>query len=138
MRTYYVEGKDITDVATMCEAFGRAVGAPRDYFGADIQGFDDCLFGGLKLLDTPCEIVWRDSDISRGNLDCDMLAADCLAMLDDHEIDSPSFQDGKQWAHDTLTKAKAGIYSMFDNVIEMIESVPERSSGRRQIKLTLQ
>lgn len=44
-------------------AFGEAVNGPGGYFGANLQAFDDCLFGGFGL-DAPYTIVWKNSSAS--------------------------------------------------------------------------
>ncbi len=61
MKQYFIEGKNIQDIQSMCNAFAKAVNAANGYFGNSLQSFDDCLFGGFGL-EAPCEIMWRDSN----------------------------------------------------------------------------
>ena len=63
-RTFVLPGKLITDFDSFLCAIGEAVNGPGGYFGRSWEGFDDCLFSGFGL-ETPCTIVWQDSDFSR-------------------------------------------------------------------------
>ena len=117
----------------MCQAFAKAVNAPNDYFGGDLPGFDDILFGGLGIIEYPCEFVWHDSEIARTNLNCEMLIAHCELLIGDAEWQMISFENGEE----TIIQARDGKYSMFDSIVNMLTSVNRRSSGRISLTLTL-
>lgn len=63
-----IDGAKVTNVLTMCCAFGEAVNGPGGSFGRNLDGLDDCLFGGFGL-ETPGVIVWENSEISRRAFD---------------------------------------------------------------------
>lgn len=133
MHTYHIDGKSIRDIDSMCLAFAKAVNAPNDYFGPGLPQFDDILFGGLGILEYPCEFVWHDSEIARTYLDCEMMVAHCELLISDAEWQMVSFENGNE----TIAQARNGKYSMFDSIVNMITSVNRRSHGRISLKLTL-
>lgn len=121
------------DIGLLCAAFAEAVDAPNG-FGKDFQSFDDCLFGGLGL-ESPCEVIWRDHRKSRAALNCEAMAAWCRKGL--AAPTQAGMDEGGRWFREALAKAEAGEYSLFDFIVETINSVEERSGGDVQLKLTL-
>ena len=138
MKKHIVNGVHIVDFRSMCDAFGTAVSAPNGYFGRDLQTFDDCLFDYVAFV-KPCEFVWLDSNIARVVLDYKMLADYChQAMIEADKPNSIVLPEGRKWITEHLSLANSENKSMFDVVVEFIESVSTRSSGRVEIALTLQ
>ena len=131
-KQYKVDGRQITDLPSLCREFAAAVQAPNGYFGHDLASFDDCLFGGYGL-ETPCEVVWTDSEVSKRALSCEMLAAWCSDQLDQRTyLDD----EGRRWLLETKARAQQGQRSMFDEVIHAITSMKERSGGS-ELRLVL-
>jgi hypothetical protein len=125
VRTYTVDGASITDIASLCEAFARAVGAPIGSWGESLVAFDDRLFGGFGLV-APCEIIWEHSGLSRAHLDSEALVRYCERGLEtgNHEDD-----DRRRWFLDTKAKAEKGERTLFDEVLAGISSVSARAPG---------
>jgi RNAse (barnase) inhibitor barstar len=137
MHIYIVNGKNITDLETLYREFGRAVNAPDGYFGRSFHSFDDCLFGGFGL-ESPCEIVWEDSDYSKHAMDSKALEDYCISVIESSPfLHKEGFEEGKEWAYTTLKAAKSGSKTLFDHVVETIRSVPERASWEHKIELHL-
>ncbi|WP_426450697.1 barstar family protein [Paenibacillus sp. S-38] len=61
-----IEGDLILDVETFFIAIGEAINGPFGYYGADLDGIDDCLCGGFGLI-PPFILEWRNFDKSFGN-----------------------------------------------------------------------
>ena len=137
MNVYTVDGSSIRDMQSLGDAFAEAVSAPDGYFGSSMQTFDDCLFIAGFGMRSPCEIVWLHHRSSAQYLSAALLAEYCTNVLADEEMQSPDFAAGRQWAVDTLEMARLGKRTMFDEVVDMIRTVDERSSGNRKIALTL-
>jgi len=123
VRTYLVEGADITDLASLFAAFAKAVDAPDGYFGRCLRSFDDCLFGGFGL-EAPCVIVWKNCAIAREALGSDALAFWCAERLAKRDYLD---QMGKEWLLNTQRAAIRRERSLFDEVVDMLESVTERA-----------
>ena len=138
MTKYLIDGTQIIDSSSLCDEFARAVNAPNGYFGKDLQSFDDCLFGGYGL-ETPCEIVWQASAVTRGHLGSAALLSHCQKLLDESaELETASFKEGKDWVVSSIEKARAGELTLFDVFVDSIRSVEERSQGKRKIVLRLE
>ena len=135
MNIYALNGKNITDLQSLFKEFGRAVNAPNGYFGKCMNSFDDCLFGGFGL-ESPCEIIWNDSEFSKGALNCVALENYCLSVIENSPyLHKEGFEEGKEWAYATLAAARSGDRTLFDEVVEMIRSVPKRASWEHKIYL---
>ncbi|MCY1062178.1 hypothetical protein [Nannocystis sp. SCPEA4] len=127
MHRYVIAGEHVTDVPSLCCAFERAVGAADGGWGSGLQCFDDRLFGGYGM-EHPCEVIWERSDISRRALDGQALAewaAACLA-AEDYLGDS-----GREWLEQARADGRAGLRTLFDEIIAMIESARWRRTARR-------
>ena len=138
LKQYHVEGSKMHDFRSMCDAFGAAVGAPNSYFGWDLRTFDDCFFGYIVEFETPCEFVWRNSEESKGALDSQMLLDYCLEGIRESEHPESIIGDeGLEWLYTTLANAENGYRTMFDEIVDGVRSVTERSLGRVLVKLVL-
>lgn len=137
MNTYILNGRNINNLDTLYKEFARSVNAPDGYFGKCLQSFDDCLFGGFGL-ESSCEIIWNDSEFSKQAMDCKALENYCFEVIKNCPfLNEEGFEGGKEWAYTTLSVAKSGDRALFDEVVEMIYSVPERASWEHKIKLQL-
>lgn len=125
MNTYRVDGRSIRDIPTLCEAFAKAVNAPHGYFGRNLQAFDDCLFGGFGL-DAPCDVIWEYSAVAREKLGSAALARYCQESL---AAGNYFDDDGLAWLTETKAKAERSECTLFENVVDSIRSVSERSSN---------
>ena len=67
MKQYVLDGNKFNTLSGFFTAFGEMVNGNKGYFGKDLHSFDDCFFGGFGL-STPCEIVWKNSDVSKSYL----------------------------------------------------------------------
>jgi hypothetical protein len=115
---------------------GEAVNGPGGYFGLSMQAFDDCLFCDFGL-ETPSQIVWTHSQLSRQALDSAQLAAWCQERLAEMAIENDQdFETGRAWLIRTLAAAEQGTRSLFEEIVEMIESITARQSDPNWI-LTL-
>ncbi len=137
MNTYILNGRNINSLETLYTEFARSVQAPDGYFGKCFQSFDDCLFGGFGL-ESPCEIIWNDSEISKQAMDCKALENYCSEVIKNSPfLSEEGFEEGKEWAYTTLSAAKSGNRTLFDEVVETINSVPERATWEHKIELLL-
>lgn len=66
--TFELDGRHVTDTASFYCALGEAINGPGGYFGAGLDGLDDCLRGGDFGARTPFTLVWRYSDVAREHL----------------------------------------------------------------------
>lgn len=121
MRTYHVDGKSVTDIPSLCEAFAQAVGAVSGSWGATLFTFDDRFFGGYGLVG-PCEIVWHDSDVARRKLDAAALARWCQQALD-----ADDYGSDRDWLLKTKAAADANSRTLFDEIVEGITTVSTRA-----------
>ena len=135
MKIYTIDGNRITSLSELYFEFARAVDAPNGYFGKCLQSFDDCLFGGFGL-ETPCIIVWKNSKVSRTALNSAALVEICLALMNS-SINEPGMEEGKSWILTTFAEAQWGRKTLFDEVVDLIESVPSRATWDHQIELQL-
>jgi len=137
MNHYILNGKNITDLESLYAEFGRAVNAPEGYFGKSFDSFDDCLFGGFGL-ESPCKIIWEDSDHSKNAMNSKALEEYCMSVIENSPfLHKEGFEEGKEWAYTTLRTAQSGSRTLFDEVVETIRSVPERASWEHKIELHL-
>jgi len=127
-RSVTVDGRLVDDLLAFWCAIGEAVNGPGGYFGRSLPGFDDCLFGGFGL-ELPYTIVWEHADSSRRALGSDVL----LAWLADEEGDEGlvpmSERTPEEVARHAATKeaSRRGEHTMFDLIVEAIESVSARA-----------
>jgi RNAse (barnase) inhibitor barstar len=137
MNKYVLNGKNITDLESLYSEFGRAVNAPDGYFGKSFDSFDDCLFGGFGL-ESPCKIIWEESDYSKHEMDSKALEEYCNSVIKNSPfLHKEGFEEGKEWAYSTLRAAQSGDKTLFDEVVETIQSVPERANWEHKIELHL-
>ena len=143
MKEYYLAGEKFetlsdffSEFASMIhgkgktsEKFGEA-----GYFGRSIQAFDDCLFGGFGL-ESPCEIIWGKSNISKINLNHEVYSKWCRSQIEAKEYLD---EEGLEFLISEEAKAKKseGI-TMFDFLVDLISTVDKRSKGQVKVKLTL-
>ncbi|NOW05194.1 barstar family protein [Clostridium beijerinckii] len=142
---YALEGKNRYDLDSFFNEFAKAVNAPNGYFGRDLMQFDDCLFGGFGL-EAPCEIIWKESNLSKEKLDCNMLREyyeieriNCEKGLvnelkelheggrKDAKEDECFFYDMLNISKYMIEKAENGEMTMFDEIVETIKSVTNRA-----------
>ena len=138
MNKYILNGKSITDLESLCAEFGRAANAPEGYFGKSFDSFDDCLFGGFGL-ESPCKIIWKDSGYSKHAMSCKALEEYCMSVIENSPfLHKEGFEEGNEWAYSTLQAAQSGSRTLFDEVVEIIRSVPGRASWEHKIELLLE
>jgi RNAse (barnase) inhibitor barstar len=61
---YRLDGTVITDEPSFYAELGRAVGAPKGYYGRNLDALTDCLRGGFGP-EPPFTLVWHDSATGR-------------------------------------------------------------------------
>jgi len=84
---------------SLFQEFARAVEAPKNYFGKCFNSFDDCLFGGFGL-ESPCEIIWEESDASKQAMNSKALEAYCSLLIENSlTLHKAGFEEGKDWAY---------------------------------------
>lgn len=141
MRKYTIRGKSIHDIKSLCDEFARVVDAPRGYFGRNLFTFDDCLFHPAYGLETPCEVIWEDHHLSQKGLDASMLASYCQDTLKEFEgmdaEEEAQHAEGIAYCKQILAQAESGEKTMFDEVLETLESVTSRSQERRKLIVVL-
>lgn len=123
-----IDGNDFDDLTGFFCTVGEAVNGPGGYFGRNLLGFDDCMFGGFGL-EQPFTITWLNSARSRVMLDSAALAHDFgkwIAWVDQEPVDSFN-TDLRAYLARTLALAERGERTLFDEIVETIESVPSRS-----------
>lgn len=125
-RTVVLDGRLVDSVCGFYCAIGEAVNGPGGYFGRNLQGFDDCLFGGFGL-EFPYTIVWRHAEHSRRVLDGAALL-DVLGTLEEVE------PDARHWVQETRDAALAGTRTLFDLLVDAIQTVPERG-GQATVRI---
>ncbi|MDH6126791.1 barstar family protein [Kitasatospora sp. GP82] len=64
---YHLDGRAVTDEPSFYTALGRAVQAPNDYYGSNLDALADCLRGGFGP-EPPFTLVWDDSARARRHL----------------------------------------------------------------------
>lgn len=132
---YTIDGADFDGLDGFLCAIGEAINGPGGYFGTTLTAFDDSLFGGFGL-EGPCTIRWLNADRSRDHLDADALVEvteAALARMPDH----PSYDDFRANAQATLACARRGEASLFDTLVDMIESVSSRHLARPEWTIAL-
>ena len=92
-------------------------------------------------LETPCEIIWKDHHLSREKLDASMLLRYCQAELKELEgldaEEKAQHAEGIAYGHKVVALAEADEKTMFDEVLENLQSVTSRSQERRELTITL-
>lgn len=126
-RVVVLEGAIIDDLLGFYCAIGEAVNGPGGYFGRSMQGFDDCLFGGFGL-EYPYTIIWKESESSKRALGSQallrFLAEEC------GRVSSVECSDeSKAWFQKSKAAALDGERSLFDEIVEFIQSVKSRGGG---------
>jgi RNAse (barnase) inhibitor barstar len=126
-RVVVLDGSIVDDLLGFYCAIGEAVNGPGGYFGRSMHGFDDCLFSGFGL-ECPYTIVWKESERSKRALGSQallrFLTAEC-----GRRPSSEWSEEGKAWFQKTKEAALEGERSMFDEIIEAMESVTSRGGG---------
>ena len=154
-KVYILDGKNIHDLDSFFSEFAKIVKAPNGYFGLNLTGFDDCLFGGFGL-DAPCEIIWKNSNISKQRLDSEMLREyyeeekdwfeesliDEVKNLRENGVNPDDYDitalRGIKYSTDMIEKAKNGDTSMFDEIVRTIQSVTKRACYNWVVDLILE
>ncbi|MEV6033394.1 barstar family protein [Nonomuraea sp. NPDC052116] len=65
--TYHLDGRLVTDIDAFYCTIGEAINGPGGYFGSNLDGLHDCLFGGWGAA-RPFRLVWHHSDVARRHL----------------------------------------------------------------------
>ncbi len=130
---YVISGEHIRDIPSLCRALEHAVDGEKDSWGWTLGCIHDRLYGGFGM-DHPCTLTWQRSDISRRVFDARALAnwaARCIAAGD--YLD----EEGHAWLIQAQADGNAGKRTLFDEIVETIESVSQHTSGKRSIDLVL-
>lgn len=64
---YRIDGRRITDRASLYAALGAALNGPGGYYGSNLDALADCLHGGFGP-EPPFTLVWRDAATVRARL----------------------------------------------------------------------
>ncbi|HET9239217.1 MAG TPA: barstar family protein [Oligoflexus sp.] len=131
MKTYKLSGHNIKSLGDFFREFAEMVGV--EYFGHNIQSFDDCLFGGYGL-QSPCEIHWHDSELSAKYLDHQCLAAWCQEVLKRNDFPD---EDSRREVEKILDEASARERTIQELLIENMRSAFQRSGGTIDINVVL-
>jgi RNAse (barnase) inhibitor barstar len=123
-----IDGEDFDDFSGFLCAMGEAVNGPRGYFGADLQSFDDCLFGGFGL-EAPCRIRWRNAARSRERLGPAALVAELETSITwiDEQDDPEDLAPGRAACLEGIELAKRGDATLLDHIVGYIESARKRA-----------
>ncbi|MFI5531855.1 barstar family protein [Kitasatospora sp. NPDC051853] len=70
-QAYELDGRHITDAASLYLALGEAVNGPGGYFGANTAAVDDCLCGSFGHT-SPATLLWRHSATAREHLSAEL------------------------------------------------------------------
>ncbi len=137
MNNYVLNGSNIESLDSLYSEFAKAVDAPDGYFGMCFQSFDDCLFGGFGL-ESPCVVIWENSDHSRKAMDSKALENYCLSIIENtNSQNTVGSEEGRKWLYTTLAAAREKKKTLFDEVVETIKSVPKRAGWEWNIELQL-
>ncbi|MCX7748968.1 MAG: barstar family protein [Clostridia bacterium] len=148
LEIYTIDGAKVYDLDTFLAEFAKAVNAPNNYFGNDLLGFDDCLFGGFGL-EAPCKIIWKNSNLSKQRLNSEMLRAYYereknlyeeglvgeLKEFIEHGRTDATEQDcfsysRVEYSTYMIEKATNGELDLFDEIVNTIQTVSERASNK--------
>jgi RNAse (barnase) inhibitor barstar len=128
------DGDSFKDLGGFFVAFGKMINGEGGYFGKDFGSFDDCLFGGYGM-ETPCTIVWQNSSASKKWLGHEAYYKWCQEQRDKKKyLDEEGFN--YLTSHIAQAKNNSGR-TMFDQIIDSIKSVGNRSAGKVKIELLL-
>ena len=133
-KKYQLEGGKIQSLEDFFSVFGEMVNGTGGYFGKDLDSFDDCLFGGYGL-DGTSEIEWKNHKEAAKKLGYQELASWCR-----NRIKSGDYLDldGLDSLNQTLENAEKRVGpTLFDKIVETINSVDERSKGKHKITLVM-
>ena len=112
---------------------GEAVNGPGGYFGRSLHSLDDCFFGGFGL-ESPYTIVWREHALSRSVLSPAVRVEEIehgpWLIPREHMTD-----EDRTWFNYRLSAARGGRRSMFDELVEPMESVPSRGAVDLTLRL---
>ena len=67
-KIYVIPGEEITSLESFYKVMGKVVNDPGGYFGGNLDGIEDCLYGGFGTPDEGCIFHWQHSDVSRHSL----------------------------------------------------------------------
>lgn len=136
----------IYDLTSFLEEFAKSINAKNNYFGHDLMQFDDCLFGNFGL-ETPCKIIWENSSYSKNYLSSKMLEEyyteqkilwqEGIIKEIEMKQDTSFSEDMIMMFDDKIEAAKSGELNMFQEIIEIIESVNERTRRNNKILIDL-
>lgn len=132
MKRYEFNGNKFKELESFFTLFGEMVNGKGGYFGKDFHSFEDCLFGGYGL-DTPCEIVWKDSDWSKSILGHACYAGWCQTQIQLGEYPDDNARHNLKESLQLAVK-KQGT-TMFDLLVDSIKTLEKRSSGKHVIIL---
>ena len=135
MKKYSFDGNSFTTVDGFFKMFGEMVNGVGGYFGKDLQSFDDCLFGGYGL-PNECEIVWKNSNQSKVVLSHKAYADWCH-----QQIEKKNYLDDEGLSYLESEESKAVNKelgkTLFDAIVDQIQTVNKRSLGKSNINLIL-
>ncbi len=134
MKKYILDGSKINNLNDFFKQFGEMVNGPGGYFGKDLASFDDCLFGGYGL-EGDTIIFWKNSDISKNIFDHEALNA-----WSEEQIQMKNYLDeeGLSYFKNLITTSLKGEGpSLFDIILESIQSVEKRTQGKMKILVIL-
>tara|TARA_B100001094_G_C17958281_1_gene684102 strand:+ start:344 stop:751 length:408 start_codon:yes stop_codon:yes gene_type:complete len=134
MKQYEFDGNSFQDLSGFFTAFGEMINGKNGYFGKDLHSFDDCFFGGFGLT-TPCEIIWINSDISKANLGHKCYAEWCQTQIKLGEYPDDEALDNLNEGLKQALNSKGP--TMFDLLVESIQSLEKRSDEKKVVKLVL-
>ncbi len=132
MKRYDLDGNRITGLASFFEVFAEMVNGPGGYFGQNMTGWNDCLYGGYGM-EYPCEIFWNNSEQSRKYLDkqcrLEYLMGEIKRWDDEEMLDN--LNKAIQSALDTNSP------TMMDWIVETLIAVPNGSPDKLALTLHL-
>ncbi len=134
MKRYILNGNAFKDLNGFIQEFSKMVNNESGYFGKDLDSFDDCLFGGYGL-ENPCIIIWENSSESKKVLDYEALLNWCKGKLEKRNYLD---EDGFNYLVSSCENAKNNVGpTLFDQIVDRIESVKSRSNSKVDIRLVL-
>lgn len=134
MRKYILDGDKFDHLDGFFVTFGEMINGPDGYFGKNMASFDDCLFGGFGM-ESPCIIIWKNS--SRSKI---ALGYEASYKFYKNQIDDKKYLDSDGLKFLELQVEKAMEHrgaTLFDQIVDQINSVEQRSFGKTKIELIL-
>ena len=115
-RVYEIDGERFADLEGFFQEFGRQV-MPGQWWGENLDAFDDVLYGGFGTPGNGFVLVWRNSDISRETLGHQAMARKIAEVL-------TRYRSADREAE--LAAARRGEgQTIFDVILEIIHRHPE-------------